>query len=50
LGTYLRRCPQLLTFEIPEMVDCAWLKAELTDEVPVIADWIAVHIAWDTFG
>ncbi len=25
-----RRRPQPLTFEIPEMVDCAWLSAELT--------------------
>jgi hypothetical protein len=32
------------------MVDCAWLSAELTDEVPVIADWIAVQTAWDTFA
>ena len=48
--SYLRRRPQPLTFEIPEMVDCAWLSAELTDEVPVIAGWIAVQTAWDTFG
>ena len=41
---------QPLTFWIPEIVDWAWLSAEFTDDVPVIADWIAVQIAWDTFG
>jgi len=30
--------PLLLAFWTPEIVDCAWVRAELTDEVPVIAD------------
>jgi hypothetical protein len=33
-----RHQPLELTFGIPEIVDCAWVRAELTDEVPVIAD------------
>ena len=39
-----------LTCGIEEIVDCAWVSAELTDDVPVIAAWIAVHSACDTFG
>jgi hypothetical protein len=30
--------PLLLALATPEIVDCAWVRAELTDEVPVIAD------------
>ena len=41
---------QPLTCGIEEIVDCAWVSAELTDDVPVIADWIAVQSACDTFG
>ncbi len=48
-GTPLCRA-QPLTCGIEEIVDCAWVSAELTDDVPVIADWIAVHSACDTFG
>jgi hypothetical protein len=39
-----------LTSGTEEIEDCAWVSAELTDDVPVIADWIAVHSACDTFG
>ena len=39
-----------LTCGIDEIVDCAWLSAELTDDVPVIAAWIAVQSACETFG
>ena len=39
-----------LTCGIEEIVDCAWVSAEQTEDVPVIADWIAVHSACDTFG
>ena len=39
-----------LTCGIDEIVDCAWDSAELTDDVPVIAAWIAVQSACDTFG
>jgi hypothetical protein len=35
---------------MPEMVPCAVPSAELTDAVPVIAAWIAVQMACDTFG
>ena len=42
--------PLLLAFGMPEIVDCAWVRAELTDEVPVIADWMAVQMACETFG
>ena len=43
--------PQLpLTCGIDEIEDCAWFSAEPTDAVPVIAAWIAVHSACDTFG
>jgi hypothetical protein len=35
---------------MPEIVPCAVCSAELTDEVPVIADWMAVQMAWETFG
>jgi hypothetical protein len=35
-----------LTCGIEQIVDCAWVSAELTDDVPVIA----VQIACDTFG
>jgi hypothetical protein len=42
--------PLLLTFWTPDTVDCAWVRAELTDEVPVIADWMAVQMACETFG
>ena len=39
-----------LTCWTPEIVPCAVCSAELTDEVPVIAAWIAVQMACDTFG
>jgi len=39
-----------LTCWTPEIVPCAVCNAELTDEVPVIAAWIAVQMACDTFG
>ena len=39
-----------LTCCTPEIVPCAVCSAELTDEVPVIAAWIAVQMACDTFG
>jgi hypothetical protein len=39
-----------LTCGTEEIVDCAWVSAELTDDVPVMAAWIAVHSACDTFG
>jgi hypothetical protein len=39
-----------LTRWTPAIVPCAVCKAELTDEVPVIAAWIAVQMACDTFG
>jgi hypothetical protein len=39
-----------LTFEMPEIVDCAVDNAEFTDAVPLIAAWIAVQMACDTFG
>ena len=45
-----RRYPLLLTCWTPEIVPCAVCNAELTDEVPVIAAWIAVQMACDTFG
>jgi len=31
-------------------VPCAVESAELTEAVPVIADWMAVQIACETFG
>jgi hypothetical protein len=39
-----------LTCWTPEIVPWAVCSAELTDEVPVIAAWIAVQMACDTFG
>ena len=39
-----------LTCWTPEIVPCAVCSAEPTDEVPVIAAWIAVQMACDTFG
>ncbi len=39
-----------LTCCTPETVPCAVCNAEPTDEVPVIAAWIAVQMACDTFG
>ena len=39
-----------LIFGSYKIADWAVCSAELTDEVPVIADWIAVQIACDTFG
>lgn len=39
-----------LTFGIAEIVACAWFSAALGDAVPVIAAWMAVQMAWDTFG
>jgi hypothetical protein len=43
--------PQLpLTCGIAEIVDCACCSAALGVAVPVIAAWIAVQIAWETFG
>jgi hypothetical protein len=45
-----RRGQPPLTCWTPEIVPCAVCRAELTDEVPVIAAWIAVQMACDTFG
>lgn len=42
--------PPYLTWGTDEIVDWAWVSAELTDAVPVIEAWIAVHSACDTFG
>src|SRR5262249_22821236 len=39
-----------LTRGIDEIVDCAWPSAALGEAVPVIAAWIAVQIACETFG
>ena len=39
-----------LTCWTPEIVPWAVCSAEFTDEVPVIAAWIAVQMACDTFG
>jgi len=39
-----------LTICTPDIVPCAVWSAELTDEVPVMAAWIAVQMACDTFG
>jgi hypothetical protein len=39
-----------LTCWTPEIVPWAVCSAEPTDEVPVIAAWIAVQMACDTFG
>jgi hypothetical protein len=39
-----------LTFGIEEIVDWAWFSAACGDAVPVIAAWMAVQMAWDTFG
>ena len=44
------RWSQPPALEIPEMVDCAVCSAEFTDAVPVIAAWMAVQMAWETFG
>ena len=42
--------PPPLTLGIPEMVDCACWSALFTDDDPEIAAWIAVQMAWETFG
>ena len=42
--------PLPLTCCTPEIVPCAVCNAEPTDEVPVIAAWMAVQMASDTFG
>jgi len=39
-----------LTVGIEEIVDWAWFSAACGDAVPVIAAWMAVQMAWDTFG
>jgi hypothetical protein len=48
-GTGLCVCYPFVVW-MPEIVPCAVCRAEFTDAVPVIAAWMAVQIACDTFG